>query len=346
MPVATKQLGAALLATLVLGGGALPRASAQYVNPSPVAGGYPYAFPYFQTPANGYLTGGASVISSQGQFMVNKQQSALMNQQVEQSKIDTKRKTFDNWLYEREKTPTLEDERERQQQQELRRAVNQPPITEILSAKSLNDLLFDLQKMAAQGVQGPRIALEQDALKHINVTTGTNEGNIGLLRSGTNLSWPLGISGLSDSKKVRGEIESLLTQARSQAMQGQVDPGVLLALKKDIDNLGRIVKSHVADMEPMDYIGAKRYLTELSHAVEVLQQPNARNYLDGKYAAKGGTVDELVQYMTQSGLRFAPATQADSAAYVSVYNGMAAYDQAVHGSSFKVAQQAPPPAMK
>src|SRR5262245_8361172 len=97
-----KQMRIGLLSGLAMLATAAPQATAQY--PYSPYGGYPY----IQTPANGYLTGGASVIQSQAQFMVSKQQSALMYEQVQQAKLDTKRKAIDEWLYERAKLPTPE----------------------------------------------------------------------------------------------------------------------------------------------------------------------------------------------------------------------------------------------
>src|SRR5439155_4101316 len=94
---------------------------------NPGMGYYPS---YYQDPANGYLTGGAAVISAQSQFMISKQQQNLMIEQVRQAKIDTRRKAFDEFLYERDKMPTLEEEREKARLQERNRSRNDPPVTE------------------------------------------------------------------------------------------------------------------------------------------------------------------------------------------------------------------------
>ena len=54
-------------------------------------------------------------------------------EQVRQGRIDNRRRSFDEYLYERERRPSQEDERERARLENLRRSRNDPPITEIWS---------------------------------------------------------------------------------------------------------------------------------------------------------------------------------------------------------------------
>jgi hypothetical protein len=98
-------------------------------------GSYGYYDPY-----NGYLRGGADVITAQGRFMVNMQDAYLKREQVRSEHIGNRRKIFDEYLYEREKTPTLEEERQRHQLEQLNRSRNNPPVTEVWSGKALNDI--------------------------------------------------------------------------------------------------------------------------------------------------------------------------------------------------------------
>jgi len=113
--------------------GADPYSSSLYNNPYM---GYGYADPY-----RGYLSGAADVINSQGKFMVSQQQAYLMKEQVREARINNKRRAFDEYLYEREKTPTAEEERQRSMMEQIQRSRSNPPITEIWSGKALNDLL-------------------------------------------------------------------------------------------------------------------------------------------------------------------------------------------------------------
>jgi hypothetical protein len=49
------------------------------------------------------------------------------------------------------------------------------------------------------------------------------------------------------------------------------------------------------------------------------------SYFTDKFAAKGKTVPELIQFMAKKGLKFAPATGGDEAAYSALYNYLVGY---------------------
>ena len=85
------------------------------------------------------------------------------------------------------------------------------------------------------------------------------------------------------------------------------------------------IKQNIDSLTPNDYSSAKRYLRELESGIKMLENPNASKYLSGQWSASGATVGQLVSDMTRKGLRFAPATQADQAAYVAVQRALAAY---------------------
>ena len=89
-----------------------------FSNPSAYGGGgygyNPYN-PYYSgaDPYGGYLNGMASVITSQGQYLINTQQAYQIKEQTRSAQLDNRRKTFDEWMYERANTPTLNEEREK-----------------------------------------------------------------------------------------------------------------------------------------------------------------------------------------------------------------------------------------
>ena len=87
-------------------------------------------------PYGGYLKGAAEVISATGKYGVDSQRAYLMKEQVQAAQFENRRRIFDEWLYERTNTPTLQDELERTRKQELRRSRLDPPRTEIWSARA------------------------------------------------------------------------------------------------------------------------------------------------------------------------------------------------------------------
>src|SRR5438105_6976084 len=119
---------------------------------SPAAARAQFAYPGYGYPAYGYgvnantgnLYGASQMVDAQGNLMLQTQQAKLMQQQVKQSKLQTQKKTIEEWKWEQNALPTTEDERRRMQAEELRRSRNDPPATEIFSAYSLNVLLRDL----------------------------------------------------------------------------------------------------------------------------------------------------------------------------------------------------------
>src|SRR5262249_29841974 len=155
-----------------------------------------YGAPYVVggDPYGGYLNGGANVIQAQGQFMIDNQQAQLARQQVEQAKLDTQRKRFDEHYYEKARRPTLDQDREEERLKNLRRSQNDPPLTEIWAGISLNNLLTNIQKVQSQSaLRGPNVPLEPDLVKHINVTTGKTSGSVGMFKSGKDLEWPFAL---------------------------------------------------------------------------------------------------------------------------------------------------------
>ena len=61
----------------------------------------------------------------------------------------------------------------------------------------------------------------------------------------------------------------------------------------------------------------------LDNAIKALQAPDVGNYINGKYAARGKTVGELVKNM--GGLKFAQATPGDEQAYKALQEKLASY---------------------
>jgi hypothetical protein len=308
-------------------GGAYP-GSSYYATPYSNRGSYGSTS---YDPYGGFLRGSADVLNAQGPFAVLQQQALLVNEQLKAQRLANQSKAFDEYLYERDKTPTAQDRRDRTQQQELRRALNDPPVTEIWSGKALNDLLCDLQTKGVRGVlatsPGPKELLGPDTLNSVNVTSANRGGNIGLLRNGGRLNWPSAVCG-AEFKPARERLSSLAQDAVNEvAFNYRVDPGSLKQMKEGLDRLRRQLSQNVRDLPPSEYIEAKRFLSDLGDALRVLGQPDAASYVNRKYAAKGTTVPDLVKYMTDNGLQFAPAVAGDETAYIVLHRALAAYAQ-------------------
>jgi hypothetical protein len=289
---------------------------------TPVYATNPYV--NYQGPVGGYLSGAGDVINAQGQFLTSTQQAYAMREQTRQARIDTRRKNFDETLYERAKAPTPEDERERARIEQLRRSRNNPPITEIWSGKALNDLLLAIQQQFSRKIEGPNVPLEESVVRHINVTGSQTGGSLGLLRQDGRLVWPFPLRA-SQFQAEREKLDQLAYLAYKQAGANAVDADTIRGMKRSVNALLAQLKQNVDTISANDYIGAKRFLNELNDTITILQDPNVANYVNQTWSARGNTVGELTREMTRQGLKFARATTADQAAYVALHSSMVAY---------------------
>jgi hypothetical protein len=271
------------------------------------------------------LHGAADVVRSQGQFLINKQQASILREKAQQEKLVTRRKDIEQWAWEREfKNAAWEKERERLRQAEIERDRTDPPLTQILAANSLNLLLVEL-KQRPHFSQGESVQVRTDWLPHIHVSyarSGTG-GNVGLLK-GDHISWPLLLQ-REDFTHEREEIEKLLTQAKQEALKGTVKAQIIVDARGQVNELERRLfeetRRNTNDLwTASDFVRAKRALGEFRSALQMLERPDAKYYLQ---PLQGETIAELVQYMSANGLSFAPATTGGERAYVALRQALA-----------------------
>jgi hypothetical protein len=289
---------------------------------SPVLGGL--GQPSYATPYSDSADSPGAVLEAQGRYLVNAQQASLAGEWVRQSRIDTRRRMFDEMLYERRDAPTWEDDRERLQGEELRRSRLDPPQNEIVSGRALNALLDHLQKLDGQGGPGPDITLDEDVVSRINVTSGRG-GHVGLLKNGGRLHWPLALTddGLREDRQ---QLASLMSEALATVSSRPVDVDAIDQMQRTADRLQQQLSRRARNLPPAQYVEAKRFLADLDEAIKALQRPDAAAYVTRKCAPHGQTVAEIVRSMTQQGLHFAPAVAGDEAAYLALHRALSSYE--------------------
>jgi hypothetical protein len=280
---------------------------------------------YPTSPYGSYLSGKADLVNASGQYGIQVQQANMLQEDVHRSMLDSRRAVLNEARYERETTMNSEQVRQQGIIDALRRARNEPPLNEIWSGLSLNALFSDIKKANTYGVRGPTVPLDQEMLKHINLTTGVTSAGAGVLKDGPKLQWP---SALQDPafKDSRSQLETMTTQALQQAMKGMVAPKLVGDMKAIVETMQVQLKQQVATLPPGPYMDAKKYLRELNTSYSALTSPSATNYFNGKYAAQGATVYDLAVYMTNNGLQFAPAVSGDQPYYSALYQALLSYD--------------------
>jgi hypothetical protein len=286
--------------------------------------------PLYADPYTNYSGGSAGPVGGDQNYLVSEQQAGVVHELVRQQRLNTRRRIFDEWLYERRNAPTWEDEREWLQGEEVRRSRTDPPINEIVSARALNVLLDHLQKLQADGATGPDVPLDADVVAHLNVTSGRG-GHVGLLKDGARLHWPLVLAG-DPVRSERNELNSLLAEAVQHIVSRPLDANAAAELGRASDRLREYLADEARNLPAGQYLDAKRFLDDLGEALKALQQPDAADFLSRKYAARGKTVLELVQSLTKQGLHFAPATGGDDPAYLAVHRALVLYLDAVQNT--------------
>lgn len=292
-------------------------------------GGRGRGYGLMQNPYQGYLNGAARVTLANARYQQTIQQAKLLREQARRSALMTRRATLEESAYERSLRPDPEQIRQEEMRKSLERSRNNPPLVEIWSGTALNDLLRDIQSSGTDGINGREVPLSADILKHLNVTTGTTYGGIGLLRDGGKLAWPYALRQTKIFDPERKRLDKLLPQAVKQAHSGPVRTDVLNNIRATLKKLEDSLDAQVNELTPSDFTKASRYLRELKESVQVLEQEDVAKYFHLAWTPKGSTVSELVQQMTQEGLRFAPAVSGDETYYTALYRALVNYDESV-----------------
>lgn len=329
-----------LLPTLVLAGVGLARpAQAQGfpVQPQP----FPFYPPVWQSGfgPGAVLNGQANLLQAQGQNTIMVEQARVEREKALQAKQDTRKRTFDQMMYEKANTPTFTENQEKINAMLLRRVMTMPSDAEVISGRSQNIILPFLRNLSLQGSQGPVVPIDQDMLKKINVSTGKSNTSLGPLQNGGHLDWPI----ILESKE-QAKLADMLVTGVSQATVGKLDQKLFRQIRTSFDNVREEVrqKLHKNEIDGSDWLTAQRFLDPLEGAIRGLGQPGAGKFLNGTFAARGNTMQELVQNMSRQGLTFAPATAGNEAAYFALQSAMVEYANAhQNGQGFQV-RIAPP----
>jgi hypothetical protein len=291
----------------------------------------PYTNPYSSYP--GYqqspLQGVADLTNATAQYYVTIQRAKLQ-EDVTRSRLETRRRILEEAEREKKMIPTQEELRQKDYVSDLNRAKNDPPLTDVLSGKSLNVLLKHLVSQQTKGFRGlASIPLDDIDLNQINVSGPDDTGNIGLvknLKQGDKLAWPTVLLG-ETYKEAREKLDSRLPNAVGLLRtQKPVPDGDIRDLEESVAKMVETLNGNIGDLSPTQYITGKRYLNMLQDALTAMKSANAINYFNGTWVPKGKNVAELVDSMKKLGLKFTPATPGNDATYRVVHQLLLAYD--------------------
>jgi hypothetical protein len=280
---------------------------------------------YTYDPYGGLLRGAADLIRAQGDYLILREKAIQERVNTQNLKRESRFKEIEQRYREQElRIEMREKAAERDRASAFKNALTDPSSTEIQSARALNLLLAEMFKETNPG-QGKSAPISAETLGYINTTcnkTGAG-GNAGLLKRDV-VPWSLLLL-RKDFAPDRARIEDLLDQARKEIVKGGAATDTVTGLRKELTKLqARVDKENSAggkpDWYPDDYNQADRSLGALAEAVKILQREDASYHLN---LVQGKTVAEVVQYMKNNGLWFAPATTGGDRHYNILHRALA-----------------------
>jgi hypothetical protein len=284
-----------------------------------------------------YLNGTANLTAATGKYYKDMQEARIIREQSIQAGMDTRRRRLMEEAFYEKMKPTAQTLRDQELSSDLTRARRDPPLSEVWSGKALNDLYRSILA-PGRAQRGPSIPLDEDTVKNINLTDTAASGNIGMIKEPNKFkkltAWPAPLREHAFDQ-ARERLATNLTVAVAQVKdRDQLGANLLKDLRGDFTTLNDQLGAAVGEMAPSQFIEARRFLKQLDEGIRALEDPNATKYFNSTRTPRGKNVAELVDQMKNQGLKFAPATPGEEAAYTALYHALRNYEAAV-----QVAQQ-------
>lgn len=305
-------------------------AKAQY--PNPYVNPYnPYYRPYGGA-GYGYgqaLQGAASVQQAYGQVIQDQEQARILREQANQAKLVTKKQAFDLMQYEKANTPSYTETLTKEKAQIIDRIMNFPLRGEIEQGKTLNILFPYIQTLSTYGTVGQPVAIPQSIINELNISS-TGTSSVGMLRDGGHLDWPLAFRGEYQKK-----LDKLLPAAVDAVLAKSLEPKLMKQIRTEMTAMRQKLGDQLRadEVETSDYLQAIQFYNLLDDSVNALTRPDARKQLTGGTSPRARNVQELVDYMTDNGLKFAPASPGNENAYQVVHDAFVRYARTAQAGS-------------
>jgi hypothetical protein len=329
---------ALFLATLTIAGTS-SGVGAQYPPPG-------YGRPYYPNPyynpneaAGNVLKGAADLNRSTGDVAIANHHAWILKEKASQEKLATQRQAFDQMMYEKANTPNYLESLSANKAQIVVRMMNFPERAEISGGKTLNTMLPLVESFTLQGTQGPPVPLAQSVVNRLNIS-GTGLSSVGMLRGGgAALEWPLALRGPEQKK-----LDKLIPAAVEATIAGTLELKQLTEIRAGLTSMREELRRQMQkdEIETHTYIRAIEFYDSLIASVNTLERPESRKALGGGNSPRARNVQELVEYMTDNGVKFAPAAPGDENAYKIVHDAFVRYARIASGSSGLLAINAAP----
>lgn len=291
----------------------------------------PYFNPYYNpnNTTGAALSGAADVARSYGDVINAQEKARIEREKANQAKLDTKKQAFDLMLYEKANTPTYTETLTKEKQQILNRLMNFPTKSEVADGATLNTMLPLLQSLSSSGAPGPPVPIPQSMVNELNISN-SGTASIGMLRDGGRVDWPVAIKG-----KYQQSLDKLLPEAYAAAGKGTLTPKLMKSVRTEMDALRQDMRDQLQkdEIDSSSYIQCIEFYNALQSSINALERPDARKQIAGSYSPRARNVQELVDFMTDNGVKFAPATPGNENAYQVVHDAFVRYARAAQSST-------------
>lgn len=279
--------------------------------------------------AGGYLAGSADVMNAYGNVINQQEQARILREQANQAKLDTRKKSFDQMMYEKNNTPSYTEELSKEKAMLLTRLMNHPIKSEIVNGTTLNAMLPLIQDLSNRGTQGPPVPISQSMVNQLNIA-GSTGGSVGMLRASSIVEWPIGLRGPEQKK-----LDKLIPQACDGVINGTLEPKTMKSIYTEMSTMRERIKVEYQKdvMDVTTYSRAVEFYNSLDKSIRALERPDAKKQLTGAYSPRARNVQELVDFMTDNGVQFAASTPGNENAYQVTHDAFVRYSRTAQGSS-------------
>jgi hypothetical protein len=195
-----------------------------------------------------------------------------------------------------------------------------------------------LSSLSSQGAQGPPVPLTQSVVNQLNIST-SGASSVGMLKAGGSVDWPLGLQGPQQKN-----LDKLLPQAYEATADGKLTAKLMKQIRTEMTTMRETLRTQLQtdQIDGSSYIQALEFYNSLRSSVDALEKPDARKQLNGAMSPRARNVQELVDYMTDNGLKFAPCAPGSEAAYQATHDAFVRYTRVAQASTGSIQSMSSP----
>jgi hypothetical protein len=185
-----------------------------------------------------------------------------------------------------------------------------PTESDLMTGDALNALLQDLTapKISPSTLMHTRIPLSVQLVQRVPLQYPTLGGTISLRALTVTEGWPLALRGDEFALERKGYLREV-DHVLEQITQGKLMPEAVKSLKQAIDWLQTKVDATIPQSDLKSYLQAKNFIKELSECARMLQSQVVEKVIARLERYPGTTVAELLEFMVENNLQFAPASE-------------------------------------